>query len=164
VPISLDDLLNHTAKRGTWYGGGSAAALACALAAALLEKLCRTPRQARAIRAVRLRATKLIEGDARAFAEVIRAQAGGNRRAAARKLRAATKIPATVYRSAHELLALSQPIARMINPKYQSDLRCARAIAQAAAESAKALITTNLDWLGDAEYSRQMRKQLAGRA
>ena len=162
VRISLEQFLDQTATRGTWYGGGSAAALACALSASLMEKLSCQASTARASRAIRRQCTALIDADARVFAEVIRASSRGNRAGFQRALKSAIRVPWQVFDASRRLQQLAPKIGRHIRPKYRVDLTCAVAIARASGASAKALINTNLAWLGDRAYARQMQRQLAG--
>ena len=157
---SVQQLLNQVAKRGSWYGGGSAAALACALAAALLEKLTNGSPAARSSRQMRSRCTPLIERDAKAFSRVIQAYYQQDRSAARRALKAAIDIPITVYTSSQQVLALGQKARRMIRPKFRSDLTCVLALAEASRQASLALIETNLAWLGDRAYSRRVKQQL----
>jgi formiminotetrahydrofolate cyclodeaminase len=157
--IYLERFLDQTAKRGTWYGGGSAAALACALAAALLEKLANRSPATTTIRAIRHRCASLIDQDARAFARVIQAQARHDRRAAHRALKAAIEIPGEVYTSSQRLLSAALHIRKAISPSYQVDLRCAEAFARASREAARVLVLTNLKWLGNHAYSRRIHRK-----
>lgn len=157
----MDRLLAKTAAKGSWYGGGSAAALCCALAAALIEKLARQPRLAAELGAIRRRGVGLVDGDAETFARVIRSLSRRNRPASRRALKAAIDVSRQVFRDARRLLVLSRRVRRAISPRYRVDLDCAVAIARAAGVSARALIMTNLAWLGDPVYSRRIRKQIA---
>jgi len=161
VQTSVDQFLDQTARRGTWYGGGSAAALSCALAAALLEKLASRSTAARPLRAMRTRCVGLVGQDAAAFSRVIRAKARRNRLAVQRALRAAIEIPAEVYASSQQLLKAASQIKQTIHPSYQVDLTCAVALAKASGQAARALVITNLAWLGDRAYSRQLHRKLS---
>ena len=168
----VDRLLAKIAAKGSWYGGGSAAALCCALAATLIEKLARQPRLAAELGAIRRRGLGLIDHDAETFARVIRslsrpprqvhsAGRGRNRPASRRALKAAIDVPRQVFRDARRLLVLSRTVRRAVSPRYRVDLDCAVAIATAAVASARGLVKTNLAWLGDPVYSRRIRKQIA---
>lgn len=161
--ISVEQLLDQTAKRGTWYGGGSAAALACALAAALLEKLASRPGAAESLRTIRTRCTKLIEEDAHAFARVIQAHMHRDRQAVRRALKVAIEVPAEVCTASQRLLTAAARIRPTLTPAYTSDLRCAVALARASGQAAQALVKTNLEWLDDRAYSRRIRRVLSQR-
>lgn len=158
--ISLERFLDQTATRGTWYGGGSAAALACALAAALLEKLASRPTTIGSIRTVRTTCARLIHQDATAFARVIEAQARRDHHAVQQALKTAIDIPWQVYACSRRLLRASFPIRQTISPRFRSDLRCAVALAKASGEAARVLVMTNLAWLGDGAYSRRVYSRL----
>jgi len=161
VTRSIERLLEDTARRGSWYGGGSAAALACALAGALLEKLLNRSPSTRAVRAIRLRAAAFVDEDATAFSRVIKAYYQHDQSAARAALRTATKIPLGVHASAGQLLRIARQQKRTISARYQSDLTCVVTLATAARKSARALVLTNLSWLNDPAYSRRARQQLS---
>ena len=161
MSTSVLQFLDRTATRGSWYGGGSAAALTAATAAALLEKLASRPALARSIRVLRGRCVAAIDGDAQAFARVIKAYYQQDRGAVKRTLKRAIEVPVSVHHTASRLLALAREVKRSVPSKYQSDLRCVVAMATAARDSAAALVATNLDWLADAKHARRVRKQLA---
>jgi formiminotetrahydrofolate cyclodeaminase len=156
--VSIEQFLEQVARRGSWLGGGSVAALAAAMAAALLEKL--QPHPAADLRRLRLSCAKLIEEDARRFARVIDVSRRNDRRAFAQALRQATEVPCRVFEAAHRTKANARAARRFIRPKLQSDLRCATAVADAAARSAKSLIETNLAWLRDPEYTSKTRSRM----
>ena len=157
---SLQHVLEHTATKGSWYGGGSAAALTCAVSAALVEKLARRRQTIAAARGIRLRCARLMDEDAQAFACVIRALAERPRLFPSR-LKSAIEIPAQVHDDAHLVLRLVRQTKQTIPPRYHVDLQCAEAIAIAAAQSAQALIKTNLAWLNEPAYAKRMRRRLA---
>ena len=157
---SLEQFLEQVARRGSWVGGGSVAALSAALAAALLEKLVHGPRTASRLRRVRRECVALIRRDAELFARVVRATRTKNRRAFERSLKAATDVPCRVFERAQAVQAACRAAQRAVKPQFQSDLRCAMALALAAAESARTLIHTNLAWLDDQAYARATRRRL----
>ena len=141
-------------------GGGSVAAFSAALAAALLEKLIPDPRTGRRLGAVRRECLGLLEQDAEAFARVIRTTRHKDRRAFRTALQAATEIPCRVFEHAQRLQATCRAAQRDVKPRFQSDLRCAMAVAMAAGESARTLVHTNLAWLGDQAYTKRIRRRL----
>lgn len=161
---SVEAFVGQVARRGSWYGGGSAAALSGALSAALLEKLLLQPAAVRRLRRVRHSCLRLIEEDARSFAQVIAATRSPGRRRFQRALKAATEVPWQVFRHAQAVQALCRKAQRSVKPRWQSDLRCAMALALAAAESARTLIQTNLTWLNDRAYARTMQRRLQAAA
>ncbi len=95
------------------------------------------------------------------FGRVIQATRHQDRRKFAAALKAATDVPFAVFQHSRRLRAAAAQARRAINPKFQSDLRCALALADAAGKGARVLVLTNVAWLGDARYARQMRRRLA---
>ena len=141
-------------------GGGSVAALSAALSAALLEKLVVDPRTVRRLRRMWRECLALIDRDATTFARVIQATRTKNQAAFRRSLKRAIDVPRRVFEHAWAVQATCRTTERAVKPQLHSDLRCARALAHAAAESARALIETNLRWLGDPAYATRIRRQL----
>ena len=148
------------AKKGSWFGGGSVAALAAALAAALLEKLVTRSAQVRPLRRIRRACVTLVEQDARAFARVVSATRSKQPGVFHKSLKRAIDIPCQVFAHAQAIQAACRRAQRVVKPRFQSDLRCAMALALAAAESARTLIQTNLTWLNDPGYARAVRRRL----
>lgn len=163
---SVEEFLEQVARRGSWVGGGSVAALSAALSAALLEKLVVDQKMARRLRHLWQECLALIDRDAHTFARVIHATRANHRRAFAQSLQAATEVPCRVFECAQIVAVLARAAQKTIKPKFQSDLRCAFALAQASSAAAQALIQTNLAWLNDPVYRRSIRRRLAtaGRA
>jgi len=157
---SIEQLLGQIARRGSWLGGGSVAALSAALSAALLEKLVFHAPTARRIQRIRRSCIGLVQRDAVTFSRVIQAIRAGERQAFRRTLKSATEVPCQVFEHAQMIRAVCRAAQRSIGPRFQSDLRCAMAVALAASESARALIDTNLAWLNDRAYTRLIRHRL----
>lgn len=145
--FSIRQLLEQTADRRSSYGGGSAAALSCALAAALIEKLAGRTGSAMTARRLRVCCTRLIEADAKAFAAVVRAGARQDQQALRRALTVATDIPSQVGECAQQVLSIARRIRARVSPNYRVDLDCAQALARAAKESAQALVAANRVWI-----------------
>ncbi|MBI3319841.1 MAG: cyclodeaminase/cyclohydrolase family protein [Candidatus Omnitrophica bacterium] len=145
--ISVEHLLEQTATRGTWYGGGSAAALSCALSAALIEKLASRPQAIRTARTIRRRCARLIDEDARVFARAVQAMSSQDRHRIRRAMNAAIAVPQEVCASAQRLRRISRQVGKALRPHVRVDLRCADALARAAGDSARALVLTNQAWL-----------------
>jgi len=136
------------------------AALTAAAAAALLQKLIIRPQAIRQLEAVRRECLALIERDAATFSEAIAALRISRRAPFARALKQATEVPWRVFANAQIVRAMGRREQRAIKPQFQSDVRCALALAQAAAASAQTLIRTNLAWLKDRAYAARMRQRL----
>ena len=157
---SVRTFLDQTATQGTWYGGGSAAAFTCALSAALLEKLARSPASRKTLHVIRTRCVRLIEADAASFARVVRAQSRHDARSMTKALKAAIDVPLQVCRDASRIRKIAIEIRPSIRRHYDVDLRCAVELAQAAGKAAQALVATNLTWLNEPKYSRRIRQHL----
>ena len=157
---SLESFLAKVARRGSWFGGGSAAALTAALAAALLEKLIVRQDIARQLRKSRRECTRLIDQDAKTFARVVDVMRTGQRQEFTRALKQAIDVPCRVYERACAIRSIGHAAQRLDKPQLRSDLRCAMALADAAGVSARELIDTNLTWLKDPVYARAIRRRL----
>ena len=157
---SLEQFLDQVARRGSWFGGGSVAAVCAALAAALLEKLVHQASTARRLRQIRRQCMELARRDAEAFARVIQATRHKHQAAFRRTLKAATEIPCRVFEHATAVQSACRAAQRAVKPQFQSDLRCAMAVAMAAGESARALVLTNLAWLNERAYTQQVERRL----
>ena len=156
----VEQFLEQVARRGSWFGGGSASALSTALSAALLEKLTPSSTMRRRLSRIRRACVPLIERDAILFARVIEAMQAEHRGDFERALKAATDVPCQVFEHAHAIQAACRTAARTISRKFQADVTCARALAVAAGAGARALIETNLAWLKDANYTKQIQRRL----
>ena len=157
---SVDRFASHIARRGSWFGGGSVAALCAALAAALLEKIVMEAAPARRLAKIRRDCLGLIQRDADAFARVVKTTQRKDRGALRSSLKTAIDIPCRVFEQAERIQAACRAAQRTVKPQYQSDLRCALAVALAAAESARTLVHTNLAWFNDPAYTRQIERRL----
>ena len=143
---SIQQLLERTADRHSSYGGGSAAALSCALSAALVEKVAGRKPASGIAKRLRLHCTKLIEADAKVFGSFIRAQKREDRAAMRRALKSATDIPSQVEECSKQVLEVARRIRTHVSPRYRVDLRCAERLAKAAQQSARALVAANRAW------------------
>ena len=158
--MSIQKWLEEVARRGSRVGGGSVAALGAAMAAALLEKLIGHGRSGQRLRRIRCQVTRAIEQDAKVFARVIEATRHADQRTFCSSLKAATALQVSVLQAAREVQRVGRAARRTIRPRFQSDLRCAMALASAAAASAKGLIRTNLTWLNDPLYTHRLQRSL----
>ncbi len=145
--MSIQELLEEVARRGSWFGGGSVAALGAAASAALLEKLVGPGAVRRQLRRARQQAVRTIEKDARVFARVIAATRRVNASAFRSALKRATALQVGVLEVARNVQKQGRAVRRSIPPKFQSDVRCALALARAAETSAQGLIRANQAWL-----------------
>ena len=158
-------------------GGGTAAAVAGSIAAALLMMVAGLPKtrgntdaervqltEARAaLKSVRDRLLVLADDDTAAYNRVVaayRLPKGSDAEKAARKqaiadgMHAATETPLETLRTAAEGAAHARVIAQFGNPSAASDVRVALELLEAAAAGAAANVETNLGGLQDDAYRK----------
>jgi len=155
---SLRDFLDDVAARGRTPGGGSAAALVTALAAALLAKIARTSTawpESRGIAAqaesLRDRTAPLAQADAEEYEAALQAREdeggeAGERRdfALGRAYARAAEPPLQIVRAAADVAELAVVVARNGDPAFHADAVIAALLAAAAASSAAELVGVNL--------------------
>jgi len=173
---SLDGWIDELAGGAPTPGGGSAAALAGALAAALVAMVARltigkkayagVEAQAREILAeaeeLRVELRRLVDEDATAYAGVSQAykipKADPHRaQAIDEALLSAARPPAEVVKRGRRLLALAQTIEHIGNQNAVSDARVAAMLAKTAIDGATENVNANL-----AGMSEQARAKQAG--
>lgn len=153
--FTVKDFLRLTGGPLPTPGGGSSAALAGALAAALVEKIARKTqakqRRARALLnkaiAIRQRLTRAIHEDAHWYWRVVLAFRKKDRRAALRALVRATNVPKHIVAEAREVVRLVQQLEPLCSRVWKSDLRCAWLLAEAAQGAGLALIIANQQFM-----------------
>ncbi len=180
----LGEYLDALASGEPTPGGGSAAALAGALAAALnsmvanftvgREKFAAVEKEVRGLlsRSEELRAElqRLTQADTEAYgkyAAAARLPRGTDEEKAARReamqeaLRAAAEVPLAASVAAHEVIKLAAALADKGNPNLITDAGVAAKFGLAALECAALNLEINLVYLGDGEYAAARRKQTA---
>ncbi len=163
-------------------GGGAAAALTGALAAALVSMVCHLtlgrPRfaavaaEVQAIlersEAARTRLLHLIDADAAAYSAVAAAlrqprttpeEKAARAAALQTALRQATEPPLAVARTAAEVLELAAPLVEKSNPSVLSDVGTAALLAEAALEGAILNVEVNLASLDDPAFVTSIRQE-----
>lgn len=166
---SLDDHLDEMAGEEAAPGGGSAAAVCAAMAAALVVSVARQSRErwddAMAIAAqaeqLRSRAALLVELDARAFDQALRALAerreGGSPERDAeleQSLARAAELPLEIAEIGADLAELAAETSGRCDIKVQADAMAAATLAEAASRAATGLVEVNLTTTeGDARMS-----------
>jgi methenyltetrahydrofolate cyclohydrolase len=143
----LAALLTEIAAATPAPGGGSTAAVACALAAALVEMSAGPPHGRAA--ALRARALELADADLTSFAPVLDAQrlpAGDESRPERLRaaLSAASETPLAVAAVGCEVAELAAKIARGGRPSLEGDAAAAALLAEAATRAAARLVELNL--------------------
>jgi len=172
---SLDGWIDQLAGGAPTPGGGSAAALAGTLAAALVAMVARLTVGRKAYAAVEAQAReilaeaeelrgalrRLVDEDAAAYEGVSRAykipkDEAGRAQAIDDALLAAARPPADVVRRGRRLLALAQTIEQIGNQNAVSDARVAGMLARTAIDGATENVNANLAGMSDqarAKYS-----------
>lgn len=166
-------------------GGGSASALAGALAAGLIEMVARLTQGREeyaesqvemkavlnAAGPIRLELSDLVDRDTQAFNSVMAAmrlprgteEEKTTRRAAIQEAtKEATQVPLRVAELACELLALARVVAQKGNPNAVTDAGVAGRLALAAAEGAGLNVAINLPSIRDEAYRTETGSRLAG--
>lgn len=181
--LSVRELIARLASRAPIPGGGSAAALAGSLAAALLSMVsaltegrtssdddAQTVRQvAAAATASEAELTSLASLDASAYDTVVRARrlprttdaerAERTARVAA-ATRTATEVPLRTARAAMAVLALAERLVPAANPHAISDVGVAAHLATAAVRGAVLNVRINLPGLADDDPLKAARDEL----
>ncbi len=171
---SLDGWIDALAGESPTPGGGSAAALAGTLAAALVAMVARLTVGRKAYVAVEAQAReiiaeaeqlrgelrRLVDEDATAYEGVTRAYKipkGDPRRAQAidAALLAAARPPAEVVKRGRRLLALAQTIEQIGNKNAVSDARVAGMLARTAIDGATENVNANLAAVSDEARAKQ---------
>lgn len=179
----LVDFLQRLASAEPTPGGGSAAALAGALAAALVSMVSRltlgrakfaaveTEMQRTLERAelLRGRLTQAVDDDAQAYEAVVaayRLPRGSDEEREARSaaiqatLREATRVPLDVARDCAELLSLARFVAEKGNPNAASDGSVAALLAEAGLRGAAHNVHINLPGLKDTDFAERARTEV----
>ena len=178
LDMRVGEFLDELAAARPAPGGGSAAALAVALAAALCamtaelsaRQLAQAPQLAARARGLLRRAAPLAQADADAYGGVLAAlrapgQPGGRQRGeqVSAALARASEVPLEVAELGDRVAALAADVARRGNPAVRGDALAAAQLAAAAARTAAALVQINLAELPD-DPRPARAAQLAARA
>ncbi len=143
--MDFDELLDNVAARTPAPGGGSVAAWAGALAAALLEMVAAYAEDAEAVaRGGVLRASLLedAERELDSYAPVL--AAGEDRERRARALVAASEVPLSIARAGAEVAELAAAAIDRLRPAVVGDAAAAALLADASVQAAVRLVRTNL--------------------
>lgn len=183
--MTVEDFVSQLASASPTPGGGSASALAGAMAAAMVEMACNLTvgrekfrdveeeLQVVLARASDLRKQMLdaVDEDTQAYDAVSSAyklprntDAEKAERTAAIQvaLQGATEVPARVARAASETAQLATIAVQKSNPNVASDARVARLLADAAMEGAIANVEINLDSITDGDFVSKMQEEISG--
>jgi methenyltetrahydrofolate cyclohydrolase len=183
IKLTVEDFIEQLASPNPTPGGGSASALAGAMAAAMVEMVCNLTVGREKFRDVEedlkvvlARAGELreqllaaVDEDTAAYDEVSQAykmprdtdQEKAARTAAIQKaLQYATQVPLKVAQAAMETSQLAQIALEKSNPSVASDARVARVLADAAREGATANVEINLGSITDQDFAARIQDEL----
>ena len=175
---TLDGWLEELASSAPVPGGGSAAALAGAVAGALVAMVARltvgrkafaaAEARARAIlaeaEALRAQLRRLVDEDAAAYAKVSEAykipkSTAGRSRTIDAALVGAAETPIVMARGAMRLIALASDIGEIGNPNARSDARVAESLARAALAGAIENVRINVASLSEPALGRALLEE-----
>ncbi|MCD6302083.1 MAG: cyclodeaminase/cyclohydrolase family protein [Anaerolineae bacterium] len=182
--LKVNEFLDALASKDAVPGGGSGAALAGALGAALVSMVCNLTIGKKGYEdawepltgvrerseALRARIVELLEADTRAYAKVMEAyrmQRGTDKAKAARKeamqaaLRHAAEVPLQIAESCGEVVDLALPAAEMGNRWAVSDAGVGALLAEAAMHAALLNVKINLASIDDAAYVQATRDRIS---
>lgn len=185
IKLTVEDFIGQLASDSPTPGGGSASALAGAMAAALVEMACNLTigrekfrDREEALKVVLARARELrermqaaVDADTDAYSAVSEAyklpRDTGDEKAARAEaiqqaLKGACEVPLRVAVAAMELAQLAQIAQEKANPNVASDARVAKMLAHAAREGAVANVEINLGSITDGDYVARMKDELRG--
>lgn len=174
LSATVEAFLGALASGAPTPGGGAAAALAGALAAALVGMVARVtaarePATASEVAPIaaeadqlRRRLTALVDEDARAYRAVIASRAAGPSAAEA-ALQRATDAPLGIARESGEVLALCERLAPTARRSALSDLRVAAAMARCAVDCGARTASVNVQGLRDADVARAAAREIEDR-
>ncbi len=181
--MTVLDFIEQLASPQPTPGGGSASALAGAMAAAMVEMACNltvgrekfrdVEEELRVVlgrsKELRERLLKAVDGDAEAYDGVSLAyklpkgtdEEKAHRTAEIqRTLQHASEVPLKVALAAHETSQLAVIAAQKSNPNVASDARVAVLLANAARDGAIANVEINLHSITDSSFVDKMREEL----
>ncbi len=185
VKMTVVDFIEQLASASPTPGGGSASALAGAMAAAMVEMACNLTVGREKFRdveeelqAVLARATELrkqlldaVDEDTKSYSAVSEAykmpratdSEKAERTAAIQSaLKYASEVPLKVAQAAAETSELSVIAMQKSNPNVASDARVARLLAEAARDGAIANVEINLGSITDSDFVDRMNEELKG--
>ncbi len=183
--LTVEDFVNELASANPTPGGGSASALAGAMAAAMVEMACNLTvgrekfqdvegelqtvlARAKVLREKMLEAvdedTKAYDAVSQAYKLAKNTDAEKAERTAAIQaaLQHATDVPLQVAKAASETAQLAVIALKKSNPNVASDARVARLLADAAREGAIANVEINLSSIKDDGFTSRTREELDG--
>jgi len=172
----LKDFLDSLSSSAPTPGGGSAAALGGALSASLISMVCRLSEDVEELQAVlkdseilKSELTKLVDEDARAFNEVIKAfklpkdtdeEKAERKESIQNALKGAARVPLIVAGRCAQLIKLASETAKKCNKNAISDVGVASLMAHASLRSAALNVNINLGSIKDEEFNSETTMEL----
>jgi formiminotetrahydrofolate cyclodeaminase len=180
---SIQGMLEELASSSATPGGGSAAALAGAMGAALVSMVCRLTIGKKRFadvadelggvleeaEALRVRLTNLADADTRAFDQVMEAyrlpketqeEQAARQVAIEAALQGATQVPLETARACATVVGLVAQVIPKINPNAVSDAGAAALLAEAGLRGAQLNVAINLGALDDSAFAHKTREDL----
>lgn len=185
VKLTVQDFVYELASASPTPGGGSASALAGAMAAAMVEMACNLTvgrekfrdveeeLQTVLARAGELRVKMLASvdedteaynavGSARKLPKETEQEKAARAEAMQQALHMASEVPLRVAQGAAEIAQLAAIAQQKANPNVASDARVARLLAEAARDGAIANVEINLGSITDGKYVEWLQSELQG--
>lgn len=183
VKMTVEDFIEQLASASPTPGGGSASALAGAMAAAMVEMACNltvgrekfrdveAEMQTLLARAGELRKQMLaaVDEDTESYSQVsdayklprsTDAEKAARTAAIQKALKGATEVPLRVAKAASETTQLALIAIEKSNPNVASDARVARLLGDAARDGAVANVEINLGSITDEAFVKRIRSEL----
>ena len=180
---TLSQFMDELASSAPAPGGGSVAALAGAMGAALVSMVCNltvgkkkyadVEEEIKAIleqsEALRKELMELLEADVAAYSEVAKAmkmpreteeQKAARAEALQKALKHATEVPLQVAEACVKVMELCRPVAEKGNVNAVSDAGVGVVLAEAGLRSAALNVLINLGWIKDEAFVAEKRAQL----
>ncbi len=168
--MSIKNFLDKASSKSPVPGGGSVSALAGALAAALVSKVCRLTigkngyeKVQKEIRQVLKESEKmkkmlmdLATKDSRAYLEVIKSYKSKRRQSIEASLKQAAKIPLATCFSGKAVLNLAGRVVRIGNKQAVSDAKVAYFLAASAVKGALENVKINLVLIRDKKFKKEI--------
>ncbi len=181
---SARELLNAFASSAPTPGGGSAAALASAVGASLLQMVASLPKTrsntdddraalaaaSSALIGIRAQLTDAIDADSGAYDQVVAAyklakssaaEQSARKSAIQRALRAATDVPLGVMRLSADALKQARTVEDHGHSGASSDVGVATALLRAGLHGAELNVAINLGGIEDAAYASAVKAEVA---
>jgi formiminotetrahydrofolate cyclodeaminase len=176
IDSPVNEFLEKLSSSSPTPGGGSVAALGGAMSASLISMVCRLSEDVEELKSVlndseilRSELTKLVDEDAKAFDEVMKAfrmpkgsddEKATRREAIQNALKGAAKVPLIVAGRCTHLIRLSNSTVKVCNKNAISDVGVATLLAYSSLKSAALNVEINLKSIKDEDFRNDAREEL----